>query len=543
MKILHICNDYCGSKVHANLFRRLDELGVEQTVYAYYRGGDVREKNVLLQLVEKPVGSKDAMNDEAINGQVAFFPSHHDKGEVAAMGGTGSLDKASNLAIVELSAGIGEIVGHLYKPCDMATIDNGKVNLIAAALTKIVDFLTDMFYASHQFYGHNILQSPSEVFCLEGILTLGDESEINGIALASCISFDALEGKLVDVAEQIGVVEIAKVVLDGVDGLHLKVVGDGVVGLLLTEDIEHVICQLVDGLFVAHLVATANVFLHDGPEQGLHVGLGMKAGILQQFRETSMQKVFVQRMSTEPFGLGGEAVRINLMECAVFCEGKGIEPDLVVATCHVGDEVTAEQVGIAAGHNHAMVLAEQTIDKQRPCLHILYLVEEQVGEGTINLIKRLQQGVEVGRLNAGKAFVVEVDVCELDPALHQDFLAEGGFPTSAHTDDNLCQIAIEVDLPFLPARTQVGNVDSRKFVLLVTENICESIHKCGFCDAKVVKRYETASKKEHKLHKTASFSRLNCTNRHILRCKLHKTASFRCCKLHKNDKNVPISET
>ena len=45
MKILHICNDYCGSKVHANLYRRLDALGVEQTVYAYYRGGDAEGKN------------------------------------------------------------------------------------------------------------------------------------------------------------------------------------------------------------------------------------------------------------------------------------------------------------------------------------------------------------------------------------------------------------------------------------------------------------------------------------------------------------------
>lgn len=45
MKILQICNDYCGSKVHANLYRRLDELGVEQTVYTYYRGGDAEGKN------------------------------------------------------------------------------------------------------------------------------------------------------------------------------------------------------------------------------------------------------------------------------------------------------------------------------------------------------------------------------------------------------------------------------------------------------------------------------------------------------------------
>lgn len=45
MKVLHICNDYCGSKVHANLYKRFDKLGVEQLIYTYYRGGDMEGKN------------------------------------------------------------------------------------------------------------------------------------------------------------------------------------------------------------------------------------------------------------------------------------------------------------------------------------------------------------------------------------------------------------------------------------------------------------------------------------------------------------------
>ncbi len=39
MKVLHICNDFCGSKVHSNLYRELDRLGVDQTVFTCYRGG------------------------------------------------------------------------------------------------------------------------------------------------------------------------------------------------------------------------------------------------------------------------------------------------------------------------------------------------------------------------------------------------------------------------------------------------------------------------------------------------------------------------
>lgn len=45
MRILHICNGFCGSKVHANLYKRLDDLNVEQTIFAYYRGTGKEGKN------------------------------------------------------------------------------------------------------------------------------------------------------------------------------------------------------------------------------------------------------------------------------------------------------------------------------------------------------------------------------------------------------------------------------------------------------------------------------------------------------------------
>ncbi len=39
MKILNLCSYYCGSKVHSNLYKELDELGVEQTIYVSCRVG------------------------------------------------------------------------------------------------------------------------------------------------------------------------------------------------------------------------------------------------------------------------------------------------------------------------------------------------------------------------------------------------------------------------------------------------------------------------------------------------------------------------
>lgn len=45
MKVLHICNDFCFSKVHANLYSSLDALGVEQTIFTFYAESVRRGRN------------------------------------------------------------------------------------------------------------------------------------------------------------------------------------------------------------------------------------------------------------------------------------------------------------------------------------------------------------------------------------------------------------------------------------------------------------------------------------------------------------------
>ena len=45
MKILHLCNDFCGSKVHANLYKDLDALGIQQTVFTYFRDANLKGRN------------------------------------------------------------------------------------------------------------------------------------------------------------------------------------------------------------------------------------------------------------------------------------------------------------------------------------------------------------------------------------------------------------------------------------------------------------------------------------------------------------------
>lgn len=45
MKILHLCNDFCGSKVHAHLYKSLDDLGDRQVVFTYFRDAGLDGRN------------------------------------------------------------------------------------------------------------------------------------------------------------------------------------------------------------------------------------------------------------------------------------------------------------------------------------------------------------------------------------------------------------------------------------------------------------------------------------------------------------------
>ena len=48
MKILHLCNDFCGSKVHAHLYKSLDDLGVRQVVFTYMRDTGMNGRNAFV---------------------------------------------------------------------------------------------------------------------------------------------------------------------------------------------------------------------------------------------------------------------------------------------------------------------------------------------------------------------------------------------------------------------------------------------------------------------------------------------------------------
>lgn len=45
MKVLHICSDFPGSKVHQNLYKALEKMGITQEIYTYFNKSKYRNRN------------------------------------------------------------------------------------------------------------------------------------------------------------------------------------------------------------------------------------------------------------------------------------------------------------------------------------------------------------------------------------------------------------------------------------------------------------------------------------------------------------------
>lgn len=45
INVLHVCNDFTGSKVHAELYKKLSNIGITQYVYTAYRNRNLEGNN------------------------------------------------------------------------------------------------------------------------------------------------------------------------------------------------------------------------------------------------------------------------------------------------------------------------------------------------------------------------------------------------------------------------------------------------------------------------------------------------------------------
>ena len=119
-------------------------------------------------------------------------------------------------------------------------------------------------------------------------------------------------------------------------------------------------------------------------------------------------------------------------------------------------QIRRKQPGVRPANDDVHPLAKQTVHKQLPLRCVLYLVEEQMLDRTIDDIDRLEDFIKVGRLDSVKVLVVEVDEPKRDSGRFERRKAENGLSATPHADYDLRTGTIQVDV-----RHGVTNQDIR----------------------------------------------------------------------------------
>src|SRR3989338_9536490 len=91
-------------------------------------------------------------------------------------------------------------------------------------------------------------------------------------------------------------------------------------------------------------------------------------------------------------------------------------------------------MGIAAGNKNIKSLSLQSIDKQFPTNNILDLVEQDILEVAINLIKYFKHIIQVSHGKSSKFLIIKIDISKW--LVLQQLIGKDRFTTSPYTDDN-----------------------------------------------------------------------------------------------------------
>ncbi len=418
----------------------------------------------LCWLIEEPVSCQDAMNGVAILDDVSLLAVHHDEGEVMTAGSSRSLQESFDLPVIEFGCRIGEVVGDLDKLCDMSPVNNSKVHLIAAVLPDVVEFFCDVLHAAQQFDGYGVFQSPSPVLGFQGIGVIGDESRVDGVGLAEHLAFRALERIARYEPDEVGFLDIGDIVHDRVDGLDMIVSHETFIVDLLAELVQQSICYLLKCFLIADVIATADVFAHDGIKEAGHVLCRLIH--IQCFRQSTLHEVVVKGISLQPLSLGCKPFGIYMKCCAVFPEREREKADLVVAACEMCTQLVTEKVGIAACEYKMDLLAQEPVDKERPLIDVLHLVQQEVCVRSVDAIEHLLKLQHVFCLECSKDGVIEVGIGKGYSACHQGLLAQGGLAASPYAYDNLRQLAVKMHQLLLGPGNKTAEVGLYQFLTL-----------------------------------------------------------------------------
>ena len=133
-------------------------------------------------------------------------------------------------------------------------------------------------------------------------------------------------------------------------------------------------------------------------------------------------------------------------------------------------QFSAQQLGVAPRDENTQLCSEQTVHKEVPPIHILYLVQHQIGNvSSIELIHTGEHRIQVAHFHIGQTVVVEVDIAVSDAPFQQHLVAQRGFPTPTHTNHHLSHHGIELEERFLLARHPFLRFVSFDLLLLLSQ--------------------------------------------------------------------------
>ena len=135
------------------------------------------------------------MDGLAVYLQIACLAGHHDKGQIGTASGGRAFQQTAYFAVEEFGLGTGEIIGDLNKLRDMIAVSDTEIDFVAFVLTKIEELLGSVLHTAEQFYGNDVLQSPTEAFGLKYVIVVGNESWVDGVGFALGLTLNALEGE------------------------------------------------------------------------------------------------------------------------------------------------------------------------------------------------------------------------------------------------------------------------------------------------------------------------------------------------------------
>ena len=105
-----------------------------------------------------------------------------------------------------------------------------------------------------------------------------------------------------------------------------------------------------------------------------------------------------------------------------------------------------------------------------PAFHVLYLIEQEIIEITINLVENFQDVVQLVGLQIDQPLIVKIGIGVFHAHTLQRLIAEGGLAASPDADDGLRLGAFQVYLVLFRAAAQGFFCPGLHFFLLVGED-------------------------------------------------------------------------